>query len=216
VLSVFLASIAQAQTPKWEWSEKVTFGGTQDPKQIVLSDNRGIEVIYDALKYEEVDQWPVGKSLLLGYAMKTGAVIIDPDTGKFLPIISGLKQHPIDTIIRRCIETEGPRTGMDIPQCYEKGYALWDAEMNVWYSRLMAPKDGSLFSKNGSLLDDAGKHLLQQSQVQWMHFRDMQLKVITTIYGRIDGAVWAQVALRKKMELPKQQALQLISYFEFL
>jgi uncharacterized protein YecT (DUF1311 family) len=211
-----LTCITHAQTPAWEWSEKATFLGTQDPMHIVLNGDREIEVIYSALRHEDVEAWPIGKSLLLGYAAKTGAVLIEPDTGKFLPIISGLKQHPIDTIIRRCIATEGPRSGMDIPQCYEKGYVLWDAEMNVWYSRLMAAKDGSDFTKNGRLLDDADQHLLQQSQVQWMHFRDLQLKAIAAIYGHIDGALWAQVAQRKKIELPKQQALQLASYFEFL
>ncbi len=202
-----LVCVAQTQASPWEWSEKAVFLTTHDPMVIQLDGDRELEVIYDAVRYEDVEKWPEGKSMQLAYSAKTGAVLIDPDNGKFLPVITGLKQHPIDAIITRCTEAPETKTTLDIRNCYTRGYALWDAEMNLWYGRLMA-------SKSPDLLDDAGKHMLQQAQVQWLCFRDAEIKVIVAIYSRRDGTIWGQVAQQKKIELTKQQALQLASYFK--
>jgi len=109
-LSAAFAFAASAQTPKWDWSENVAYQDTHDPNAILLDGLRAVDVVYGELKWEDVDAWPKGKPLLLAYSAKTGTVLLDPDSGKRLWVISGLKQHPIDAIVQHFL---GRKKGME-------------------------------------------------------------------------------------------------------
>lgn len=98
-----------------------------------------MEVIYDDLGWEQVDAWPQGKPLLLAYSSKTGTLSLDSDTGASVTVPYGLRQHPIDLLMQKCLDNA--QTSVDIQNCYGATYKRWDQQMNLWYQRFMTAHD---------------------------------------------------------------------------
>ena len=198
VLAVF--SMPLYAQDDWDYQEEVAYQELHDSGMVYLQDGRQIEVDYAAISWEEIAAWPAGKKIIIGYAIGTGAVLQDPETGKATNIISGLAEHPLDIILKDCLQNAGSTTGM--VACYDTANQNWDKELNAKYRKLM---DG---------LDDEGKVALRDSQRAWVNFRDAQIKSISAIYDR-EGTLWRITAIAKIMEITREQAIRLNSYLGF-
>lgn len=178
----------------WDYKQDVIYQENHDPSMVWLIDGRKIEVIYDQIPWEEVDRWKKGKQIVIAYKIGEGNYLVDPITGKRIPILSGIGIHPIEQIQAQCLEKNLSTKGS--VDCYDAANKMWDKEMNVSYNKLM------------SQLDKAGKESLKQSQRSWIKFRDAQADSILKIYNR-DGTMWNIVEAQKVMEITREQALRL-------
>ncbi|MBN7769295.1 DUF1311 domain-containing protein [Marinobacter daepoensis] len=197
---LILVSGTTLAQPTWDYQENVEYLANGDPSRIWLADGRKVEVIYEPIPWEEVDSWAEGKPLILGYRTGVGTLLHDPKTGKEIPVLSGLAQHPLDRILDQCLEENWTTLGMI--ECYGATHARWDAELNAHYKRLM------------NTLSPRQQALLRQSQKAWIAFKDAQLVSIHAIYDR-DGTIWRVVQAQQAMKVTKEQAQRLNSFSGF-
>lgn len=191
---ILLTSSAAIAQEKWDYKQDVVFDSTHDPSMVHLKDGRKIEVFYGHVKWEEVNDWKAGRAISIAYNLNSGVVLFDAATGKKVPILSGLAEHPVDILLKKCLNVETTTAGMG--GCYGDSIKMWDKELNLHYSQLL------------STLDAKGKEDLKQAQRAWIKFRDLQITAIGAVYsdsgtmGSISGG--AQV-----MQITKDQALRL-------
>ena len=194
-LMLLLSSTALAQE-KWDYKQDVIFLDTHDPSLVYLKDGRKIEVFYGPVKWEELSGWKAGRAISIAYNLNSGVVLFDPASGKKVPILSGLAEHPIDILLAKCLNVETTTVGMH--GCYGNSIKMWDKALNQHYSQLIG------------VLEAQGKEDLKQAQRAWLKFRDLQITAIASAYsdsgtmGRLSGG-------EKVMQLTKDQALRLAS-----
>ena len=165
----------------WDYYEPVRYLENHDPSQIYLDQDRQIEVRYNPIPWKEVESWKRGKLLYIVYKPQSGAVLLDPATMKHIPIIIGLKQHPIDSIQAQLIEKDGSTIGM--AKAISQATKLWDLELNRVYQNLLKTKGdyGQMPKKD--------VETLREAQRKWVQFRDAQIKAIGAYYRQFDGTI---------------------------
>ncbi len=55
-------------------------------------------LVKNSLTYDDVSQWKPGRTVNIAYAVETGTVLLDPASGQYCEIITGLKEHPLDLL----------------------------------------------------------------------------------------------------------------------
>jgi len=161
------------------------------------------ERLFVDMEWAAVENWRVGRPLLLAYSPATGTVLEDPGTGKLIPVLYGLKDHPID-ILQRKESARAPNT-IAAAMCYVKAEQLWDKELNRVYKLLLADKNPREFTREE-------KSGMVRAQRQWIKFRDAQLRAIATIFSKRPGTIQRVKRAGHAMELTRSQALRLSSY----
>src|SRR5689334_1590783 len=86
------------------------------------------------------------------------------------------KEHPIDRALERCMDKD-PSTAGQI-NCIDKAYASWDKELNRAYNELMRA------------LDAPGKQSLKTAQAEWLKYRDLEFKLIESVYDKLEGTMY--------------------------
>ena len=194
-LTLLISSTAIAQE-KWDYKQDVVFAATHDPSMVHLKDGRKLEVFYGPVKWEELNTWKAGRAISIAYNLHSGVVLFDPASGKKVPILSGLAEHPIDILLAKCLNVEQTTHGMS--ECYGSSIKMWDKALNQHYSQLT----GELNAK--------GKEDLKQAQRAWLKFRDLQITAIASVYSD-SGTMRSISGGEKVMQLTKDQALRLAS-----
>jgi len=115
-----------------------------------------------------------------------------------LPIFAQDK-HPIDKSEEVCISENSTTAGM--VNCSNEARKKWDAEMNKYYKLLMG------------LLDKKGQGNLRESQLAWLKFRDAEFESIENMYHQM-ATMYIPIRSGDRMDIVKQRALQLKSYYE--
>lgn len=115
-----------------------------------------------------------------------------------LPLFAQEK-HSIDKFEEVCISKNSTTAGM--ANCAYEARKKWDAEMNKYYKLLMAA------------LDKKGQNELRESQLAWIKFRDAEFKSIENMYNQM-ATMYIPVRSGDRMDIVKQRALQLKSYYE--
>lgn len=195
---LMLAASAQAQT-KWDWSQSVTYEENHDPGAIWLTDGRKLKVEYTDISWKTVSGWAKGHPLLLAYQPETGAVLVDTESGKSIPVLRGMEKHPIEILTKACAQKEPTTRGM--VECYGQGTQRWDREMNRAYAALLGTLDG------------AQKKAVTRSQRQWVKFRDAQFDAISAVNNR-QGTIWNIIAAEQGMQLVREQAQRLNDQYD--
>ncbi len=199
-LVLLFPSLAHATTAShftWHLKETVIYQNNFDPNGIELKNGDRLTVQYGKMSWEEVNQWKKGKSLILGYSPTQGAYLENPITKHTLPIISGIKNAPIDTLLQRCTNQNSSTYGM--LQCISQANQQWDQALNRNYKRVM------------STLSPEQQAPVRAAQRQWIAYRDAQIKAIQAIYNR-QGTLWGVIASEKVMDITKTQSQRLASY----
>lgn len=85
-------------------------------------------------------------------------------------------QHPIDKALEACTDKNGSTAGM--VECTDKAYAAWDKELNKSYGDLMRT------------LKPSQKETLRLAQLEWIKYRDLDFKLIDSVYDTIQGTMY--------------------------
>src|SRR6266850_5815799 len=96
-------------------------------------------------------------------------------------------QHPIDKALEACIDKNGSTASM--VQCTDKAYAAWDKELNQKYGELMRA------------LKPAQKEALRLAQLEWIKYRDLNFKLIDSIYDTMEGMMYMPMRIDTRMEV---------------
>jgi uncharacterized protein YecT (DUF1311 family) len=110
--------------------------------------------------------------------------------------------HPIDKALEACIDKNGSTAGM--VECTDKAYAAWDQELNKSYGKLMRA------------LKPSQKEALRLAQLEWIKYRDLNFKLIDSIYDTMQGTMYIPMRIDARMEIVKQRALELKGYLDLI
>ncbi len=111
-------------------------------------------------------------------------------------------QHPIDKALEACIDKNGSTAGM--VECTDKAYTAWDKELNKNYNELMrALKPGQ-------------KESLRLAQLEWLKYRDLDFKLIDSVYDTMEGTMYIPMRVDDRMEVVKKRALELKGYLDLI
>jgi len=111
-------------------------------------------------------------------------------------------QHPIDKALEACIDKNGSTAGM--VECTDKAYAAWDKELNKNYSELMRT------------LKPKQKEALRLAELEWIKYRDLDFRLIASIYDTMDGTMYIPMRIDARMEVVKKRALQLKGFLDLI
>lgn len=110
--------------------------------------------------------------------------------------------HPIDKYLDSCMERDYSTFGM--VKCTEEAIQKWDDELNKYYKLLM------------KTLDDESAKILKESELQWIEFKNKEMKNIEKIYSKLEGTMYIPMKYYAKMEIIKTRALQLADFYELI
>jgi uncharacterized protein YecT (DUF1311 family) len=109
-------------------------------------------------------------------------------------------QHPIDKALEACIDKNGSTAGM--VECTDKAYAAWDKELNKNYGELMRA------------LKPKQKEALRLAQLEWIKYRDLEFKLIDSIYETLEGTMYIPMRIDARMEVIKKRAVELKDHLD--
>jgi uncharacterized protein YecT (DUF1311 family) len=106
--------------------------------------------------------------------------------------------YPIDKKQEDCIRKD-PST-INVINCTAKAYESWGNELEKNYLELMQE------------LSPAGKELLKASQLEWIKYRDKELKLLNHMSGNFSGSLYRVECAQDRVNLVKDRALELKEY----
>lgn len=106
----------------------------------------------------------------------------------------------IDNILDACLAKSENQTTAGITNCTAAAADNWDKELNRVYKKLTAE------------LDAEGKQNLKKSQIEWLKHRDLEYKLIGSVYAHKQGTMYIPVRAMNILTLTKNRALELNSY----
>lgn len=111
-------------------------------------------------------------------------------------------QHPIDKALEACIDKNGSTAGM--VECTDKAYVAWDKELNKNYGELMRT------------LKPSQKEALRLAQLEWIKYRDLNFKLIDSLYDTMQGTMYIPMRIDSRMEVVKKRALELKGFLDLI
>lgn len=94
----------------------------------------------------------------------------------------------MDALVEKAVSTA------DLIQAYDKGIALWDAELNRVYQALRKALPASAAEK------------LKPAQQQWLLYRDAQCAMLDEQYNQYDGTLYLPMGVAARMCLTEDRA----------
>jgi uncharacterized protein YecT (DUF1311 family) len=119
-----------------------------------------------------------------------------------LSIAQEQTQHPIDKALEACINKNGSTAGM--VECTDKAYAAWDKELNKNYTELMRT------------LKPTQKEALKSAELEWIKYRDLDFKLIDSLYDTMQGTMYIPMRIDAHMEVIKKRALELKGFLDLV
>lgn len=113
-----------------------------------------------------------------------------------------VEKHKIDKELETCMDKNPSTAGM--VECIEKAIKQWDEELNKNYKLL------------SGVLDGEGQENLKKAQLEWIKFRDAEIKMIGSVYSKKEGTMYVPMSCDSVMEITKKRALELKSYYELI
>ncbi len=203
-----LFPVVSLEAAGWSYREAVRYQGVGSVKEqaagwVFLEGGHELYVNYTGIKWREVAGWKAGRALAISYKPETGAVLLDPASGKQAFILASSKLHPIDIMWSRKLKA-APSTKASVQCCVDTG-KLWDRELNRVYRFLLAQSSPRPFSSKE-------KEQLVNAQRKWIQFRDAQCAAIRTVYSKRSDSVRRVYAAEFQMKVTRQQVLRLSSF----
>jgi uncharacterized protein YecT (DUF1311 family) len=110
------------------------------------------------------------------------------------------EKHPVDIKVEALVEKAVSTA--DMIQAYDKGIALWDAELNRVYQALRK-----------ALPAPAGEKL-KLAQQQWILYRDAQYAMLDEQYNQYDGTMYLPMRVAARMRVTEDRARYLKDLLE--
>jgi uncharacterized protein YecT (DUF1311 family) len=92
----------------------------------------------------------------------------------------------------------------DETQGWDDAYKKWDQELNTEYKRLMA------------LLTPAEQKNLVASEIQWLKYRDAELKLIDVVYAHTSGSMFAPAQAASRVRILRDRVILLKHYVDLI
>jgi uncharacterized protein YecT (DUF1311 family) len=96
------------------------------------------------------------------------------------------------------------QTTLGMIDCANRAMESWDAEMNKYYRLLL------------SKLSENTKVKIQISQRKWLEYRDAEFEAQGNLYSEMEGTMWQVVSANRQLQIVKDRAIELMSYYEDL
>jgi len=109
-------------------------------------------------------------------------------------------RHPIDARVEALMEKAVSTA--DTIQAYDKGIALWDAELNRVYQALRKALPAPVGDK------------LKLAQQQWLLYRDAQYAMLDEQYNQYDGTMYLPMRVAARMRVTEDRARYLTLLLE--
>lgn len=180
----------------WLVTETVQYQENHDPWMVWLVDGRKLQVEYTNIEWEEVEQWAKGRKLKIAFSKQTGAVLVDDDSGRHIPITSGLNPHPLDRLLKRKLDRA--ISTVDMVAAHREIDCYWQAEIERAYRVL----ESTLPAELRASVKDARK--------AWGAFRKKQVDLLGKMYAARDGTMWRIVLASRVRELDAHHAKALV------
>lgn len=103
--------------------------------------------------------------------------------------------HRIDQDIQK-ISDYDPSTAGQV-RAAEWGCKAWALELHRVFDQLM------------SMFNESEQEVLRNAQQAWIVFRDMEFKLLETIYAKMEGTMYRPMQVFARMNIIKARALQL-------
>jgi uncharacterized protein YecT (DUF1311 family) len=130
-------------------------------------------------------------------------VIIFTAMGGLLGQVSWAADGPIDKILDECITKKPTLSG--VAACTLQSEKLWDVELMSKYNDLM------------KLLSDDEQTALRKSQKQWTHQRDAEIRLMQTIFSKVQAGISNPIQGIKKMgSITKDRVILLSNYIQMV
>lgn len=198
ILLSVLNSRGAETAPKWMISRPVAYAENHDPGMIWLRDGSKLEVRFTEIPWEVVNTWKPGKALALAYSSATGPVLVDPQTGRALPVVSGWKTHPLDEYLAGQSGRDG--STLDRVQAQSREHQLWRREMERLYGELRRRLDAKQQEK------------LVGAQAQWERWAKLEVELIGALNDGESGSLGRVIAGDRVVALVRERALALSGY----
>jgi uncharacterized protein YecT (DUF1311 family) len=114
--------------------------------------------------------------------------------------IDGLT-NPIDAQLESCMSMDSNFTTYGTLQCLETAINAWNSEIDTYYYLL---------------LDTIGPDLravLIEAHNNWITYKNSEILFLNTMYDYMQGSMWKIAAKSREMEIVRQRALSLSTYF---
>jgi len=123
--------------------------------------------------------------------------------GGLLGQVSWAADGPIDKIFDECITKKPTLSG--VAACTMQSEKLWDVELMSKYNDLM------------KLLSDDEQTALRKSQKQWTHQRDAEIRLMQTIFSKVQAGISNPIQGIKKMgNITKDRVILLSNYIQMV
>lgn len=133
---------------------------------------------------------------------KITVIIVAGVVGLFSQV-SWSADGPIDKLLDECIAKKPTLPGL--AACNLQSEKLWDIELMSKYNALM------------KLLSDEEQAALRKSQKQWAHQRDAEIRLMQTIFSKIQAGISNPIQSMKKMGgITKDRVILLSNYIQLV
>lgn len=134
--------------------------------------------------------------------LKITVIIVAGVVGLFSQV-SWSADGPIDKLLDECIAKKPTLPGL--AACTLQSEKLWDVELMSKYNALM------------KLLSDEEQVALRKSQKQWAHQRDAEIRLMQTIFSKVQAGISNPIQSIKKMGgITKDRVILLSNYIQMV
>ena len=143
------------------------------------------------------------KSIEFVNCMHKLIVIIAAVMGGLWVQVSWAADGPIDRILEECIAKKPTFPG--VAACSLQSEKLWDVELMSKYNMLMM------------LLSEDEQTALRKSQKQWAHQRDAEIRLMQTIFSKVQAGISNPIqGIRKIGSITKDRVILLSNYIQMV
>ena len=107
---------------------------------------------------------------------------------------------PIEKSLDECLAKNENQTTAGMNNCVGTATIAWDKELIIVYGQLMLT------------LSIEGKKNLKESQMAWLKHRDLEYKLIDSVYATKMGSMYSNIRAMNVLTLTKNRVLELRSY----
>lgn len=111
-------------------------------------------------------------------------------------------KHKTEIKYEDCLAAE-PQTTLHVNKCLQQAMVDWDKQLNEGYQQLR----GKLSEKQ--------KENLKSSQVLWIKFRDAEFNFVESQFEGMEGTMYPNLILTRKIEIIKHRVFELEKYLKF-
>lgn len=117
------------------------------------------------------------------------------------------QKHPIDIKLEDCLEENYSTSGM--MDCTNEALTAWESELDKNYKQIQ------------SVLGDAGKTAMKDSQKKWEEFKTKEFAMIDAMYMTVvkktgGGTMYKLIGINQKLQVIKNRALEIKGHYNYI